>query len=224
MPKKNKARTEGKAAVVEGYTGESEAETMARVFTGPTIRHGSVASSFIGKMFGQLPGQPQFDDYGRAIATRTDKAKSGDLAAASEMLMAQAISLDAMFTELARRCAMNMGDYIHASERYGRLALKAQSNCRATLEALAKLHQPRIQTVRHVHVNEGGQAVIADQFHHHGGCEKNARSKNQSHATGAAGESAALPSPDPLRNGVPISGGEGEAALQDARRDQSGGT
>lgn len=60
---------------------------------------------------------------------------------------------------------MNLGEYPQAMERYTRLALKAQGNCRATLEALAKLHQPREQTVKHVHVNEGGQAVVADHFH-----------------------------------------------------------
>jgi hypothetical protein len=34
------------------------------------------------------------------------------------------------------------------------------------LEALAKLHQPREQTVKHVHVNEGGQTVVTDHFRH----------------------------------------------------------
>lgn len=112
-----------------------------------------------------------------------------------------------------------MGDYINATERYGRLALKAQSNCRSTLETLAKLHQPREQTVRHVHVNEGGQAVIADQFHHHDGGIKNAESDEQSHTTGATGQSPAMLGADPFGNGVPIPGGEREAALSDARRD-----
>ena len=138
---------------------------------------------------------------------------------ASHILAAQALTLDNMFTELARRTALNMGDYVNAAERYGRLALKAQSNCRATLETLAKLHQPREQTVRHVHVNEGGQAVIADQFHNHTGGKENAESVNQSDATGPAGQSAALPSPDPLRDGVPIPGSERQAAMQDARGD-----
>ena len=84
----------------------------------------------------------------------------------------------------ARRAANNMGEYINATERHGRLALKAQSNCRATLEALAKLHQPREQTVRHVHVNEGGQAVVADQFHLQIGGPENADRAEQPHATG----------------------------------------
>jgi seryl-tRNA(Sec) selenium transferase len=124
-----------------------------------------------------------------------------------------------MFTELARRAALNMGEYINAAERYGRLALKAQSNCRATLETLAKLHQPREKIVKHVHVNEGGQAIVADVFHHHAGGHKNAESANQSHAAQTASTSAALPCPDASGNRVPIASGKGETAMQDARRD-----
>ena len=95
---------------------------------------------------------------------------------------------------------MSMGEYIEASERYMRLALKAQANSRAMLEALAKLHQPREQTVRHVHVNEGGQAVIANQFHHQAGKHQNAGSAKQLHAAagGTAGERSALSGPDPI--------------------------
>ncbi len=122
-----------------------------------------------------------------------------------------------MFTELARRATVNFGDYPLAAERYARLAFKAQANCRASLEALTKLHQPREQTVRHVHVNEGGQAVIADEIHHHGGKRENEKIGKQSHATGATGECAALPCTDASGNGVPIASGKGQVALQDAR-------
>jgi hypothetical protein len=120
---------------------------------------------------------------------------------------------------MARRMALNMGEYLGATETYARIAMKAQAQSRATLEALAKLHQPREQTVRHVHVNEGGQAVVADQFHHHTGGQKNGQSSEQPHATGTgqSGECAALPRPDPLGSGVPIPGGKGKQAVQDAR-------
>ena len=116
-----------------------------------------------------------------------------------------------------------MGEYVGAMETYARLALKAQANCRATLEALIRLHQPREQIVKHVHVNEGGQAVVADNFHQHaGGSEKNGKSIKQSHAAGAVGDHAALSSPHPERDGMPIPGRQREAAMQNARRDESG--
>ena len=135
-----------------------------------------------------MEGGPGHCDYGDAIRANADAAAKGELAFASRMLAAQAMTLDKIFTEMARRMALNMGEYLSASETYGRMAMKAQAQSRATLEALAKLHQPREQTVKHVHVNEGGQAVLADHFH--AGGQENAKSNKQSHAAGAAGERA----------------------------------
>jgi hypothetical protein len=96
-----------------------------------------------------------------------NQAASDDMAFASRILVALAATLDTMFTKLTRRAALNVGEYLNAAGPYARLALKAQSNRRATLEALAKLHQPREQTGRHLHVNQGGQAIVAEQFHQH---------------------------------------------------------
>lgn len=71
-----------------------------------------------------------------------------------------------------------MGQYPDAAERYMRLALKAQAACRSTLDALARLHQPREQTVKHVHVSDGGQAAVADHFHQNTGGEKLEKQSN----------------------------------------------
>jgi hypothetical protein len=99
-----------------------------------------------------------------------------------------------------------------------RLGLKAQAQCRATIEALDRLTSGRVQTVKHVHVNEGGQAIVADQFHQHTGGQKSGQSAEQPHATGEAGESAALSGPHPLGEAVPIPGGERESEVPHARR------
>jgi hypothetical protein len=58
------------------------------------------------------------------------------------VLVAQAASLNSIFTELARRAGLNMGEYIGATESYMRLALKAQAQCRATIETLAAMKNP----------------------------------------------------------------------------------
>lgn len=205
---------------VQMEKGETQAATLSRVMLAPFLRHGIVANGIVEKMAGKLPGEPRYDDYARQLKARAEKTAQGDLAIASEMLTAQALSLDAIFTEMARRSVMNMGEYLDASERYMRLALKAQANSRATLEALAKLHSPREQTVRHVHVNEGGQAVIADQFHNHAGGNENGKSAEQPHATGtgAAGAIPSLPCPDPIGEAVPIASGERKDAMSNARR------
>ena len=201
------------ALAVEQAPDETGAQAVARKVLDPGFRHALTASQFADKMLGTSIEHPGLMDYVDHMLKVAGEAKNGDLAIASKLLAAQALTLDSMFTELARRAALNMSEYLGATESYGRLALKAQSNCRATLEALAKLHQPREQTVRHVHVNEGGQAVIADQFHNHTGGKENAESVNQSDATGTAGTIAALPSPNPLRYGVPVPGSERESTL-----------
>jgi hypothetical protein len=209
------------ALTVEQTPDGTGAQAVARKVLEPHLRHAVGAASFAGKVLGKDFEGPGLMDYVSHMEEVTAKAEGGDLAIASRLLASQAVTLDSMFTELARRAALNMGEYIEAAERYGRLALKAQANSRATLETLAKLHHPREQTVKHVHVNEGGQAVVADHFHQHTGGLRNEKIDDQSHATGAAGASSALPSPDASGNGVPIPSREGAEEVPDARGHQS---
>ena len=231
MTKKAKAdRDDG--LVKPGQTGKLQLEkredekvgrTLARVTLDPQTRNAALAMSFGSQMFGdQL--KPEIAESSAVLAEEIQRALKGDLSLASRIHTSQAISLDALFTEMARRSGNNMGQYPDAAERYMRLALKAQAACRSTLDALARLHQPREQTVKHVHVNQGGQAIVADHFHKHQGVCENGKPVEQSDATGAVSDSAALPCPNPLGNGVPIPRREREEALQNARRDEPGST
>lgn len=228
MPKKEKARpgegllAPGEVGAVEvaKREGENIGRTLARLTLDPQTRHANLAIAFGGQVFGDKH-RPDMMESSAVLGEEIQRAMRGELSLATRILVAQAITLDAMFTEMAGRSGKNLGHYPDAADRYMRLALKSQSACRSTLEALTKLHQPREQTVKHVHVNDGGQAVVADHFHQHLGGRENVEKGEQCHATGAAGAGAALPSPDPLGNGVPIASREGKAALSDARRDKS---
>ncbi|WP_374420938.1 hypothetical protein [Novosphingobium arvoryzae] len=228
MAKKVKANPDD-GLVAPGETGKLEVEkrtdekigrTLARITLDPQTRNANLAMSFGSQMFGdQL--KPDIAESSAVLAEEIQRAMKGDLSLASRIFTSQAISLDALFTDMARRSGNNMAQYPGAADRYLRLALKAQAACRSTLEALARLHQPREQTVKHVHVNDGGQAVVADNFHQHTGGRENGKSVKQSDATGPAGTIAALPCSDASRNGVPVTSGEGQAAMQDARRNES---
>lgn len=165
--------------------GEARSRTLARSMLDPKARHGCLSSIFAGSAFTDDPDL-SITDTVAFLNDELAKVARGDMALPSRMLAAQAVSLDTIFTELAQRSQRNMGQYLDAAERYMRLALKAQAASRATLEALARLHQPREQTVRHVHVERGGQAVVADQFHHHAG-GSDEKTVEQSHATVIAG-------------------------------------
>jgi hypothetical protein len=202
---------------VEQRDGETVGHALARAALDPVVRHGALAGTFAAQVFDE-DHRTTVADSTSVMGDEVEKAAMGDLTLASRVLAAQAISLDAMFTEMVRRSGNSMGVNPEGMQRYMRLALKAQSACRTTLEALAKLHLPREQTIKHVYVGEGGQAVIADQFHQHGGEEKNGKPGEQSDATGAAGRRAALPRPDTFGDAMPISCRERKAPVQNARR------
>ena len=177
--KNSDSATKAKDANVITVKGKDDKERdhrMADLALTPGLRHAAIASGFAtGLVAGthELPVPARLGPIGEAMA----KGRAGDKAMASEMLAAQAVVLDTMFTELAHRAQGSIGRSLEGADRYTKLALKAQANCRATLEALAKLHQPREQTVKHVHVNEGGQAIVADHIHQHAGGER--KWKNQ---------------------------------------------
>lgn len=59
------------------------------------------------------------------------------VAVMSEMLMAQARALDALFGDLVSR-AGEQAEWLDAANTYSRLAFRAQANCRTSLEALAR--------------------------------------------------------------------------------------
>jgi len=197
---------------------QTRAQLMAGALIAPTIRHAHLEQTLSQPLFGKpgTEGVAELEDFISELRKQLTAGAAGDLTIASKVLLAQALTLDAIFTETARRMASNMGEYLQATELYARIAMKAQAGSRATIEALAKLHQPREQTVRHVHVNEGAQAVIADQFHHHTGGSENGQIGEQPHAKGAPGP--ALSGPDPLGEAVPIACDQGQGAMPDARR------
>lgn len=85
----------------------------------------------------------------------------GDLGRAEAILVAHAHTLDEIFSALARRSAANIeAGYGESADRYMRLALKAQSQCRTTLEALAEIKDPRpVAFVRQANIAAGPQQV-----------------------------------------------------------------
>lgn len=85
-------------------------------------------------------------------------ANKGDLSRAESLLTAQAHTLDAIFHKLARK-ATDV-EYLNQLDVNLRLALKAQSQCRATLEALAAIKNPQpVAFVRQANIAHGPQQV-----------------------------------------------------------------
>jgi hypothetical protein len=80
------------------------------------------------------------------LSRHVNDAKAGSMNRPEAMLLSQAHALDVIFNSLAQRAGANIGKHAELSERYLRMALKAQSQCRTTLEALAEIKAPKSAT------------------------------------------------------------------------------
>lgn len=92
------------------------------------------------------------------LGDKVHKIQDGDMHPVEAMLYGQAQALQSIFTNMARRSALNAGEYINASETYMKMALKAQSQCRATLETLAIVKNPQ-PYIRQANIAQGPQQV-----------------------------------------------------------------
>ncbi len=119
---------------------ETSAETIGNLTTDGVLPLTLTAHMFAGGLAGDELDLTAM--HARMMGAAKDAA-AGDLATLERMLSGQAQTLNIMFTELARRAAANMGQHLDATETYLRLALKAQAQSRATVEALAEIKNPR---------------------------------------------------------------------------------
>ena len=140
---------------VEMKPGESHDHLLARVAASP---HFGAAGSII--HYGKADmGELSITDLVRVLKEQADTIKGGDLGNIEAMLGSQATALNVMFAELARRAALNMGEYLDATETYLKLALRAQSQCRATLETLAAIRNPPVIFAKQANIAHGPQQV-----------------------------------------------------------------
>ena len=100
-------------------------------------------------------------EMSRAVSARADEVMAGNLAGLERRLAVQAGSLDTLFNQLADRALMNMGQghYLEAADKYMRLALKAQAQCRATIEAIHQMHNP-VTIIKQTNIAQGHQQVV----------------------------------------------------------------
>lgn len=156
MKKQTTTKEDSKALKVVRHPEESPEDALTHTVLRPTVQ-AAVTLIQYNKSFGELSINTLVDDLGK----QCQLASSGDLGRAEAVLTAQAHTLDAIFNNLARRAALNMGEYINAAETYMRLALKAQSQCCRTLETLAAIKNPpaSVAFVRQANIAHGPQQV-----------------------------------------------------------------
>jgi hypothetical protein len=119
---------------------------------------GIAVNAATAESYSRMLGKLDLTECVAALATEIRKARAGDLSGLEATLVAQAVTLNAMFTQLARQASrMTIVDQI---DRFTRLALKAQSQCRTTVEALASMRNPPSTVfTRQANIAHGPQQV-----------------------------------------------------------------
>lgn len=113
----------------------------------------------MGNFSGFTTGEMDLLECANALINQAKKVNSGDLYSAEAMLSMQASALNAIFGEMARRAALNLGENLDVVERYLRMALRAQGQARATLETLAAIKQGPMVFARQANIAHGPQQV-----------------------------------------------------------------
>ena len=153
MPSKRKSAKKVDPITVASKPNEDDAVCMAQAVLRPTVQ-AAVTLKAYGKSFGDL----ELNGLIAALVEQTKTSNDGDLGRAGAMLTVQAHTLDAIFNNLAKR-AIN-AEYLNNLDTYLKLALRAQSQCRSTWEALAMIKNPPVMGyVRQANIAHGPQQV-----------------------------------------------------------------
>lgn len=146
--------------------GETAEEIQARIALHPAIQNAFVAKVFaegkVPEQRNRITGPLDMTACAENMVQRVEALDGkSPMREGEQMLWSQAQALQSIFYEMARRAALNMGTYIEPAETYLRLALKAQSQCRATIETLGELKNPRPIYINPKQVNHstGAQQV-----------------------------------------------------------------
>jgi hypothetical protein len=156
QPAKSEPAKPNPAAIEVAARDKSEFDaSIARTLTRPSVQ---AAATIYEYEQGEKQGR-NINAFITELSAQAEAVQKGDLRRAESMLVAQAHTLDEIFNNLARRAHRNMGEHLNAAETYLRLALKAQSQCRATLETLAQIKNPPIVYARQANIANGPQQV-----------------------------------------------------------------
>ena len=147
------ATTKAKRATPPAKTTDKRTLEPHELVLSPTIQS-AVGIQAWGKFAGEVDLAKLLDD----LRTRVEKVQGGDMRPVEAMLYGQAVTLETIFTSLARRATSQ--EYLNQLQAYQGLALKAQAQCRATLEALAEIKNPRpVAFVKQANISGGHQQV-----------------------------------------------------------------
>ncbi|MDX1915065.1 MAG: hypothetical protein SFU55_05730 [Methylophilus sp.] len=148
-----KVTTKNNAALAK-QAKQSESERYAKVSLSPATMSAVLADSFTTNIFPDL----EISDVASALRDKITTIQAGDMQPIEAMLIGQAQALQTMFVSLGRQaaCKTQLNQYT----AFMNLALKAQSQSRATIQALTELKYPKQATfVKQANISNGHQQV-----------------------------------------------------------------
>lgn len=145
--KKQQPAAKDKKDVKEGY---------AKVALSPSVHAGAVVEQYGNALFGK--DNMDMHCLEQAVREATEAIHRGDMKAVEAMLYGQAVALQTMFTNLARRADCQQGR-LDNIEALLKLAFKAQNQCRMTLETLSNVKNPPVVYARQANITSGPQQV-----------------------------------------------------------------
>ena len=139
---------------VEGETKEATALNFAKLVISPEMASFRVITN---REREDLLAQLDTPSLIGALREQTQAVHRGDMKAAEAMLMNQATALQSLFVKLTET-GLQAG-LLRQQETALRLALKAQSQCRATLETLSNIKNPPVVYAKQANVTTGPQQI-----------------------------------------------------------------
>ena len=131
----------------------------AKDYLGPHLMNANAARHF-GK--GSFGSDIDLFSFAAALVESANLIVSDDPQEMERVLISQSIVLNVMFGELSRRSAENLNggsEYRSAAESYFKMALKAQNQCRMTLETLGNIKNPPVVYAKQANIASGPQQV-----------------------------------------------------------------
>lgn len=134
---------------------QTEGQAIAAAVLNPAINAAAVVDTYQSNIIGD---GADIDALVDTLRASMDKSAAGDLAGLEAMLIGQATALQTIFVSLAKRA--HHQQYQRHLEAFLGLALKAQAQSRATIQAVIDLKFPRQATfVKQANIAHGPQQV-----------------------------------------------------------------
>jgi hypothetical protein len=124
-------------------------EKIAKVFSRPEVQAADTIHNW----------RSHLDDgyMAKELSQQIEKVNNGDMQRPEAMLLSQAHTLDMLFNNLAQRA--HGQTQLPQFEGMLRLAFKAQSQCRTTLETLAAIKNPPVIFAKQANISHGHQQI-----------------------------------------------------------------